>query len=180
MIDKSHCFMNMEDEDEYVDFYDFSKTYENHPLLLNKAIKEAPSGEENKDGTGEDWEDCDFEDGSDEGEEVVSSDKEFQINSKSAPSTSSKDFSLVEKPNTSNPTTSDGFTIESVSSIKSHKTADKKANTGKSREEVFMGLDIKKAELLSSDEIKLGSGKIIGNRKWNYIYKQKPRMPEDR
>jgi len=34
MIDKGHCMMNMEDEDEYVDFYDFSKTYENHPLLL--------------------------------------------------------------------------------------------------------------------------------------------------
>ena len=34
MIDKGHCRMNMEDEDEYVDFYDFSKTYENHPLLI--------------------------------------------------------------------------------------------------------------------------------------------------
>lgn len=34
--------MNMEDEEEYVDFYDFSKTYENHPLLIkdDKAIKE--------------------------------------------------------------------------------------------------------------------------------------------
>jgi hypothetical protein len=26
--------MNMEDEEEYVDYYDFSKTYENHPLLI--------------------------------------------------------------------------------------------------------------------------------------------------
>ena len=26
--------MNIEDEDEYVDFYDFSKAYENHPLLI--------------------------------------------------------------------------------------------------------------------------------------------------
>ena len=44
MIDTSHCFMNMEDEEEYLDFYDFSKTYENHPLLKkkeDKAIKEA-------------------------------------------------------------------------------------------------------------------------------------------
>ena len=39
MIDKQHCMMNIEDEDEYVDFYDFSKAYENHPLLIkdNKA-----------------------------------------------------------------------------------------------------------------------------------------------
>ena len=34
MIDKQHCMMNIEDEDEYVDFYDFSKAYENHPLLI--------------------------------------------------------------------------------------------------------------------------------------------------
>ena len=34
MIDKSHCVMNLEDEEEYLDFYDFSKTYENHPLLI--------------------------------------------------------------------------------------------------------------------------------------------------
>lgn len=40
MIDKSHCIMNMEDEDEYVDFYDFSKTYENHPLLIQKDEEE--------------------------------------------------------------------------------------------------------------------------------------------
>lgn len=34
MIDSCHCIMNMEDEDEYVDFYDFSKTYENHPFII--------------------------------------------------------------------------------------------------------------------------------------------------
>ena len=34
MLDKAHCVMNMEDMDEYADFYDFSKTYENHPLLI--------------------------------------------------------------------------------------------------------------------------------------------------
>ena len=37
MLDKAHCMMNMEDEDEYVDFYDFSKTYKNHPLLIKQA-----------------------------------------------------------------------------------------------------------------------------------------------
>jgi len=34
MLDKSHCMINMEDEDEYLDYYDFSKTYKNHPLLI--------------------------------------------------------------------------------------------------------------------------------------------------
>ena len=41
MMDKSHCFMNVEDEHEYEQYYDFSKTYEGHP----DAIK----GEEGKD-----------------------------------------------------------------------------------------------------------------------------------
>jgi hypothetical protein len=26
--------MNIEDEEEYVDFYNFAKAYENHPLLI--------------------------------------------------------------------------------------------------------------------------------------------------
>lgn len=34
MLDKAHCIINMEDEDEYLDYYDFTKTYENHPLLI--------------------------------------------------------------------------------------------------------------------------------------------------
>jgi hypothetical protein len=33
--------MNMEDEDEYVDFYDFRKIYENHPLLIKSEKLEA-------------------------------------------------------------------------------------------------------------------------------------------
>jgi hypothetical protein len=31
MMDKCHCFMNVEDEHEYEQYYDFSKTYEGHP-----------------------------------------------------------------------------------------------------------------------------------------------------
>lgn len=31
MMDKAHCFMNVDDEHEYQQYYDFSKTYENHP-----------------------------------------------------------------------------------------------------------------------------------------------------
>lgn len=60
--------MNMEDEDEYLDFYDFSKTYENHPLLIKDdtlAIKEesAKKEEDDKSNEGDEgWEDCDVED----------------------------------------------------------------------------------------------------------------------
>jgi hypothetical protein len=72
MIDKSHCILNMEDEDEYVDYYDFSKTYKNHPLLIvpENAIKEAGEKEEAEDeGNGsEGWEDCDLEDDDEEDE----------------------------------------------------------------------------------------------------------------
>lgn len=71
-MDKGHCMMNMEDEDEYIDFYDFSKTYQNHPNLLPHDIS-APITEEAEDIEEEakekpakkgddDWEDCDFED----------------------------------------------------------------------------------------------------------------------
>jgi len=51
---------------------------------------------------------------------------------------------------------------------------------GKTREEVFLGLDIKKAELMSTGEVRLGNGKIMGHRKYNNIYKQKPRLPDER
>lgn len=63
--------MNMEDEDEYVDFYDFSKTYQNHPLMIqekDEVIQEEGSDEEmdkkpkNKnDGSDSEWDDCDLE-----------------------------------------------------------------------------------------------------------------------
>ena len=60
--------MNMEDEDEYLDMYDFSKTYENHPLLIKEeptlAITQEESAKKETDDEVEDgWEDCDVEDG---------------------------------------------------------------------------------------------------------------------
>ena len=37
MVDKGHCFMNMDDfEVDYEEFYDFSKTYENLPLNVKE------------------------------------------------------------------------------------------------------------------------------------------------
>jgi len=63
MIDKGHCMINMDDEDEYADFYDFSKTYENHPLLVKdeNQIEEDKAAEDA--GQDDGWEDCDVEDG---------------------------------------------------------------------------------------------------------------------
>lgn len=46
--------------------------------------------------------------------------------------------------------------------------------------QAFQQLDIKKAELLHTGEIKLPSGKIIGHRNFKHIYKQRPRLPDER
>lgn len=54
--------MNIEDEDEYVDFYDFSKAYENHPLLIKdkkaKKLENVKEKAEDEDS----WTECDEED----------------------------------------------------------------------------------------------------------------------
>mmetsp|Transcript_8207 Transcript_8207/g.13747 ORF Transcript_8207/g.13747 Transcript_8207/m.13747 type:complete len:282 (+) Transcript_8207:579-1424(+) len=203
MMDKGHCHLNMEDEDEYVDFYDFSKTYENHPLLIkdvaSNAIEEAKVEEEEKDagdvktkkkkrGEDEDWEDCDFEDIVSEEERVdtdqqsTSTKKEFQIVSETESfsevnkvSESGQSFSIVDKTvekGKGDDTSSAAFGIESVSSIQGKAESAKK---GLTREEVFLGLNIKKAELLSTGEVRLGNGKLMGHRQWKYLYKQKPK-----
>lgn len=87
-------------------------------------------------------------------------------------------------------TTQQDFGIESLSSFQAKEDGPassdaqslmkKPGQTGKTREEVFLGLKIKKAELLPTGEVRLGNGKIIGTRKWRYLYKQRPRPIEDR
>ena len=63
MLDKSHCIFNMEDEEEYLDFYDFTKTYKNHPLLIENEMMIKESSENHKDeGSDVGWEDCNLED----------------------------------------------------------------------------------------------------------------------
>ena len=185
MIDKSHCLMNMEDEDEYVDFYDFSKTYVNHPLLIKDAASDNSIKEEKESAEkeGDGWEDCDEEDIS-SGEEEEESTDSFQIVNKEGQS--SESFTVVDKTTESAPASeekkskkSDSWAIDSMSSIKSDK-AKKGKGTGVSREDAFLGLKIKKAELLPSGEVKLGNGKIMGHRQFHYIYKQKPRLPDER
>ena len=106
MVDKNHCMMNMEDEDEYCDFYDFTKAYKDHPLLIKgpapgDPIQEDPKAEDEEDskpkkaeGKGEEseeWDDCDVESmGSAEKEEDT--EKEFQIVDES------QEFTEVSKP----------------------------------------------------------------------------------
>jgi pre-60S factor REI1 len=57
MLDKRHCLINLDDEHEYEDFYDFSKTYVDSPYAVHveKPKKEAKEGDD-------EWEDNDFED----------------------------------------------------------------------------------------------------------------------
>ena len=71
--------MNTEDEEEYEEFYDFTKTYENHPLLIKQTEKPKrvrKEGDQAADGEADEaWEDVDFEsadedDIEDDGEEV--------------------------------------------------------------------------------------------------------------
>ena len=104
--------MNIEDEPEYEKFYDFSKTYENHPDAIKVPKEDKKEGEvENKvrDLTNmkdEEWEDIDVEDAKegeieeiDENEENEASDEDEKaksissINSKS--DSSDPVFSIV-------------------------------------------------------------------------------------
>ena len=91
--------MNMEDEEEYLDYYDFSKTYKNHPLLLNKdenEIKEAGEKEEGESEDGGDgWEDCDLDDDEDEEDVLQNGDApDFQVIGESD---GSESFKIVDK-----------------------------------------------------------------------------------
>jgi hypothetical protein len=74
MMDKGHCFMNVDDEHEYEQYYDFSKTYEGHPSvqrpLLTTKVAETPKEDTKGE---EDWEDVDVEDESSGGEDQAPS-----------------------------------------------------------------------------------------------------------
>lgn len=79
-MDKAHCFMNVDDEHEYEQYYDFSKTYEGHPEveqikrpLITKKV--ATSASEDEKAPDQEWEDVDVEDDGDE-VDVIESDEE--------------------------------------------------------------------------------------------------------
>lgn len=192
MLDKMHTFMNMEDENEYEQFYDFSKTYENHPLAdAKQEVKEGESkvGESKEAEHDAEWEDVDLEDANEDdlnnesdeepaekvnkNDQTPSSEAEFSViseeDAKNTDSFSKIDMASEQKSKT------ERFGADSVSSIK-----EAKERKRKTREEARLGLNIKQAELLDSGEIKLGNGKIIGHRQFAYIYKQRYRVPDHR
>lgn len=184
MVDKSHCIINMEDEDEYIDYYDFSKTYENHPLLIKSegegeepvaSIKPEEESKKAKEGGDDEdsWDDCgDLEDEDMKSNEEEKDDPSFEVVNGSEGEAKKKAPVGDE--------TSDSFVVVDSTSTATDGTETKKAGTGKTREEVFLGLNIKKAKLLPSGEVELGNGKVMGTRKFHYIYKQKPRLPDTR
>lgn len=68
----------------------------------------------------------------------------------------------------------------STSSISALDNVIKNVKRGKTRAEAFQNLDIKKAELLSTGEIRLPNGKIIGHRDYKHIYRQRTKVPDQR
>ena len=181
MIDSCHCIMNMEDEDEYVDFYDFSKTYENHPLIIQGEEKKAlePIKEEKGTKKDDEWEDCDYEDmNSDDAMDEIDPEDIKMAEAESGTSS----FDIVDKPiSTSSiekPSSSSAFSIVDKPETDEVSSVEASSNKGKSKTE--LGLKVKKAERLHTGEVRLGNGKIMGVRKFHYIYKQKPRVPDTR
>lgn len=171
MIDKSHCCLNMEDEEEYIDFYDFSKTYENHALLIKEgednenngiqAIKEEGEKEDAKSDE-ESWDDCELNDADlESGDEAIPDEKtdSFEVINKMEQTKSVVEKSNVEEPK--EPESSEGFNVDSIKAAKAEKVSTHKRQT---KEEAFLGLKIKKAKLLPSGEVQLGNGKVMGHR----------------
>ena len=116
------------------------------------------------------WEECDEDDLSSNDEKTVD-ENEVEIKMKEEKlDQSSQSFSIIKSQKEF-----EDFGIQSFSSVNKSKVT-----TGKTRQQVFSELNIKKAEILPSGEVRLGNGKIMGTREWHYLYKQKPRMPEDR
>lgn len=87
MMDKSHCFMNVGDEHEYQQYYDFSKTYEGHPDAMPQKPKrqvvakkqvdgEVPSSDQESGKEVEEWEDVDVEDDDNEFQDVDEEEEE--------------------------------------------------------------------------------------------------------
>jgi hypothetical protein len=99
MMDKAHCFMNVDDEHEYEQYYDFSKTYEGHPEaeqikrpLITKKV--AASASEDEKAPDQEWEDVDVEDDGDE-VDVIESDEEEEEGKQQSSKSDSGAFSII-------------------------------------------------------------------------------------
>ena len=185
MLDKGHSFMNLEDEHEYEQFYDFSKTYEGHPEVENlikvtKTEEESPAEKKAKassDKPHDEWEDVDFEDANeDEVAEDKKSESQFSvITEDNKPDVENSSFTIIDtsdkKDVTKNPFHNEEDTLSSIK--------DDKVKKGVTREEARLGLKIKPAQLLETGEILLSNGNIIGTKSLAYIYRQRFR-PNDK
>lgn len=176
--------MNEDDESEYQAFYDYARTYENMNLPMDKAIKEEKKegdgeGEGEGEVEGEDsWEDCDLVSGDEDEEEEEKKIDVSEVTIPEATSSAEKSSgiggevsSIAE--DTPSVGSSHGFNLEEV-------LKRRKVKGGMTRAEAFKALQHDKAELLSTGEIKLASGKIIGHRDFKYIYNQRVRLPDER
>jgi len=136
----------MEDEEEYLDFYDFTRTYKNHPLLIENEMMIKEAGENEKtEGSDVGWEDCDLEDEEDNTYKEEEKDSGFQVIGESD---GSESFKLIDKDGN---TDDDDITVDS----NGNKLNDfeLRKGTGKTKDDVFLGLEIKKAKLLSTGEV---------------------------
>lgn len=101
MLDKGHCFMNVDDEEEYQKFYDFSKSYQNYEHLLIPNETPGEDGPAQQDSfKAEEWEDVDVEDAQEEDlDEVRSVEEEKSLSAisieKSASSETEPGFSII-------------------------------------------------------------------------------------
>lgn len=159
--------MNVDDEHEYEQYYDFSKTYEGHPEaeqikrpLITKKV--ATASEDEKTPADQEWEDVDVEDDGDE-VDVIESDEEEEEGKQQSSKSDSGAFSIItdskeggsssaqfqnitdSATGTSKNIPNDAHVIgeDSLSSIKGGSETTKKK--GMTREEAMLGLKIKPA-----------------------------------
>jgi hypothetical protein len=92
--------MNVDDEHEYEQFYDFSKTYEGHPDAASEEGKEKKTPlltkktKDDAEDEGDGWEDVDVEDAA-SGEEVESSDESAEDKKVTEGPKTESEFSII-------------------------------------------------------------------------------------
>lgn len=126
----------------------------------------------------DDWEDVDMEDGDLPPLEHVGGEESKESSSFSkvdaTKTKTSASFQIVDSASSINDATESASGFSQLSAVIGGK------RKGKSRAEAFAELDIQPVELLPGGELKLPSGKVVGHRDFKYIYRQRPRLPDER
>ena len=122
------------------------------------------------------WEEVDGEDGEmEEIEEVNEQESGSSNNEESKSATTMINTGNAPEEVIGDSASSIAANSKTGKSMSSHSSAIaqalKSGKKGKTRAEAFANLDIKQAELLSTGEIKLPNGKIIGHRDYRHIYR---------